>query len=581
MELNSQQKAAVETEAKRVLVEAAPGSGKTRVIIERIHYLIDSGVSPFEILCLTFTRNAAREMKERLENRIGSAAYKITIGTFHSIALDHLQRYSEFIGFKNNSTVYSDFEENYLLKETARDIGFHDGKSFKTITKKEINFCFYNFYNYGKQPDKYEAVYSLFQAFNYRCKENNSYTYGSILTEFRRLIPHISGFLSWKHIICDESQDNNSIQFSILELLSEVLESEMFLVSDMDQTIYEFRGSFPDYLLHHEESFNIFPLELNYRSDSNIVNSANSLIQNNHNRINKEILPDKISYHPLTFIKNMDSAEIVKLIKSLEDIFPDQSKAILARNHFLLKKISELLAEKEIEHSYIGKKSELVHSEDFRKFHAFLKLIINPYDNFSFLLIRDLLGLSRAEYNDIRLQAANAGLSHFKAWKIRRERTVFKDLIFNEQEHYLPNILSILFESLTNKMKCFKTVQFIQEWIDNNPKGTIHDYLKWLSLYDIHDELQPEEDKLQLMTFHAAKGLEWDLVLIAGMNEGILPSKQALINNEIESERRLCYVAITRAKENLILTIRPEKSEYHGKELIQKQSRFIKEMQDE
>ena len=268
-----------------------PGSGKTRCIVERTAYLLEHcKVSASEIALITFTRRAAGEMRERLEVRVGKQAYGLTIGTFHAIALSLLHRFGELIGFlAETSTVYGDFEEQFLLRDVAAEIGALKGKSWK-IPKKQVDAVFQNYYCTGEEPGEDDPVYNLFKIFIARCKENNSYTFGSLLTGFKLLLPRAAKYLHWKHLIVDESHDNDKLQWQLIEQIEQLLGCSLFIVSDPDQSIYSFRGSNPEYLVENEHKFDVFKLQTNYRSVPDIVQASNRLILYNKNRIEKTMM---------------------------------------------------------------------------------------------------------------------------------------------------------------------------------------------------------------------------------------------------------------------------------------------------
>jgi superfamily I DNA/RNA helicase len=292
-----------------------------------------------------------------------------------------------------------------------------------------------------------------------------------------------------------------------------------------------------------------------------------------------------IPINSVSTIRNMDSVGITNLIGSMvKDGISAGDIAVLGRNHFLLEKLSEAMTEAKIPHTYIGRKTALSNSEEFRRVHAFLKLMVNPYDNFSMLLIRELLGLSIAEFANIRVHASQNGMSHYQAWfDTHVELTPFGDILIAHKQY---NLLSLLAEmgELQWPFETKAIFSFVREWEEKNPWqrddcciGTLQSYLKWLATYDIQEEVNEDNTGINLMTVHAAKGLEWPVVIIAGCNEGVLPSKQAIKDNDIEGERRLAYVAWTRAEKQLLLTVRPEKKEYQGKLFESPASRFIEE----
>jgi DNA helicase-2/ATP-dependent DNA helicase PcrA len=242
-------------------------------------------------------------------------------------------------------------------------------------------------------------------------------------------------------------------------------------------------------------------------------------------------------------------------------------------------KLDQLLEEAHIEHRYIGKETKLTNSEEFRRFHAFLKLIVNPYDNFAFLLAKDILGISTEEYSEIRQKAAAEGESQLE---------IAKELVPGEVLEYMLHIVPLGDDlvDVTDAL-CFAfgmpfdvtpIMEFIGKYASDKKEPTIQGYLDWLATIDIQDEVKEDYEGLTLMTIHAAKGLEWETVIVAGCNEEIIPSKQAIREGNVEEERRLMYVAMTRARDTLILTVRPEAKELNGRVYENPVSRFIGEI---
>jgi len=581
MSLDQQQQAAVKTDSRRALVLAGAGSGKTRVLIERIAHLIEEKkASPYEVMAFTFTRRAAGEIKTRLHERIGGAAYRVTLGTMHALALSMINRFGDVIGLKSKAvTVYSQFEEDFLLKEVAKDMGLHNGKAWK-VKKGDVDAVFNAYYQRGVEPEEEGAIKDLFHAFIQRCRENNSMTYGGLLVGLRLLIPTLARYLHIKHILVDEVQDIDHLQWAIILEMERAFNASLFVVGDVDQSIYEWRGAAPKYLVDHQSEFDIYRLEMNYRSRHGIVIAANSLIENNKDRITKTMAVIRVGTNDDALVmKNMDSASLVNdaFIKAVTGVIGNA--AILARNHALLQKLDRLMEEAETPHQYVGKNSALTNSEPFRRFHAFLKLAVNPYDNFSFLLIKDVIGISSDKYGRIRVRAAERGESHFQAW-MATSSDAATDLFLHAVDIIDPSGLPAFLDFAE-----FVNYQFPElspeamAFINNNPigDGSIAAYLSWLATYEIQDEIKEDRQGIMLMTIHAAKGLEWPAVLIAGCNEGIIPSKQSIASGDIEAERRLFYTAMTRAKDRLVITIRPEREENNGGIYESPASRFVQE----
>lgn len=574
IELNKQQKIAVETESKRALVLASAGSGKTRVLTERIAHLIENKkVSPYEILAITFTRLAAGEMRERLNIRLGGACTGINVGTMHAFALKVIHQFCEQLNLRSNSTVYSEWEEDVIIRDVAASMGALKGKTWK-IPKRDIYNLFQGYYQTGSEPDDDLPGHNVFKGVMARFRENNALSYGNLLIDLRALIPILGQHLNIKYIFVDEIQDNDALQWSIIEEMCSVFHASLFVVGDIDQAIFSFRGACPEYLVKHQNTFDIYHLSNNYRSIRSIVECVNRLIKNNTLRIDHSMISTIESDVVPDLIKNMDTDAIVDYLNDPKRPQPD---AILSRNHFLLQKLSKHLSEAGILHNYVGRQSKLTNTEAFRRFNAFLKLRVNPFDNFSFLLIKDLIGVTMEEYTQIRIKAATRMVSHFQAWKSKNTDSDWYREFFSwdSDNDDAGMCLNVLADLLDNDFEFALSYTFATNNLPASNK--LQDYLDWLAVYDIQDEVVSQCDVLQLMTIHAAKGLEWPNVMVIGCNEDLIPSKQAIKNDDIESERRLFYVAITRAQEGLILAVRPEIKEYHGKVYANPISRFVDE----
>jgi superfamily I DNA/RNA helicase len=565
MNLSQEQQAAAYTNSKRALIIAGAGSGKSRTLVSRVEYLIkEKNVSPYEVAAITFTRLAAKELVKRLEKAIGSGAKKIIASTIHGMALNYLQRFGELIGLRPGKiTVYGSFEEEFLLKEVAKELGYHTGKAWKGVKKGDIIAGFHDFYTTGSWRPECDKEIEIMKAFFSRCKENNALTYGTILTEFKRLIPYIWKFMGLRHVLCDEVQDNDPLQWQILNDICNACNASLFAVGDPRQSIYSFRGADPEYLIRNKHLFDIYNLKDNYRSSANIVEAANNLIGHNGGELGEPMRAIRGQICPLVIRHNMDSETIANSLKNDKNEFP--GVAVLARNHWLLEKLSRLLTESNIKHEYIGKKTAMTRSEPFRKFHAFLKLIVNPFDNFSFLLIKDYLGLSQEEYSDIRMQSCVAYSSHFETWKALTDKDTYtwqKWLKISENGDMASVIdwmKDVEFDFDTEHI-----FEFVYSWILDHYDGTIAQYLDWLAVWDISDEIKDDTEGLLLCTFHASKGLEFPTVIIAGLNEEIFPSKQSISKGELKDELRLCYVAVTRSVDQLIMTSRPVEQDEDG-----------------
>jgi len=577
MNLSTEQQKVVESESKKLLCIAPSGAGKTRTMISRIQHLIENcQVSPYDICCVTFTRRAAGEIKDRLMKEIGIPATRITAGTMHGIALNYLQTYGELVGLKPGKiTVYSNWEENFLLKDVAMELGYHNGRSWKNVKKGEVDAAFKVYYTHGVTDLNYVHANEVMNAFFARCHENNALTYGMILTKFLKLIPKISKFLTLQHIMGDECQDMNPLQWNILNTLCSACNAAQFVIGDFRQCIFSFQGSDPEYLIRNQHLFDVYNLTDNYRSSANIVDAANQLIEHCGVSIGEPMRAVREQIAPIVVRYKMDSTALVKGIKMGGNTF-DGNVAILARNHWMLEKLSTLLTEANIKHEYIGKKSKLVRSEEFRIFHSFLKLIVNEFDNFSFLLIRQYLELSAQEYADLRWDATVEYQSHFSAWKATPDKDSYtwQKWLKSSESSDMATVIDWM-KDIDFGFDTEPIFDFVYAWILDHYDGTIDGYLNWLATFDVSDEIKEDVEGLQLLTAHSSKGLEFSTVILIGLNEGIFPSKQSITRNDLSEETRLMYVAMTRAENQLILTSRPLKKD--DNEIKNPVSRFIKQ----
>lgn len=359
-------------------------------------------------------------------------------------------------------------------------------------------------------------------------------------------------------------------------------------------SIYEWRGAVPDYLIQNQDAFRIFRIESNYRSAAGIVDAANRLIEHNSKRLPKTMVPAVVGPggDEVMVRENVDSEAVVDLITDPVPL----DVTVLARNHIFLEKMSSILRARGVAHVYVGQKTALTNSEGFRRFHAFLKLLVNPYDNFSFLLIRERIALGDGAYSTIRRAAADRGTSHLQAWLDGGAEGAFADFFRSDfirdslmaavhQLTMMSSGASPYFADPWPRVFLEDTIQFVYAWLLENPvaswegENPIRCYLDWLAVYDIQDEIPIERvPGITLSTIHAAKGLEWPTVLVAALNEGVLPSAHCAKDpGQLEAERRLAYVAFTRARDLLVMAIRPEESESGGRIYKNPASRFVAE----
>jgi DNA helicase-2/ATP-dependent DNA helicase PcrA len=530
-------------------------------------------------------------MKERLELLIGKDARKLTIGTMHSVALNLIKRYAEQSGLFSykNVSVYGEFEESFLIKNEALNLGYFDKGKWKKAKLKDIENELLGVYSAMKTESE-TASGTIVKGLRVALKENNALTHGEILLRFLESLPEMAPFLNFKHIMCDEVQDNDLTQREVILKLAELCNASVFVVGDISQCIFGWRGASPESMIQDSQSFEVHTLPFNYRSDPDITDAANKLISNNKLKLPVEIEAARPSdrNNGVAHLKCMDSMAVAGTIKhhiDNNDLKPEDV-AILGRNHYLLAKISKCLTELGVEHTYLGKKSSEFKTEWFCSVNAMLRLAANPLDNFAFAVSRPYLGVNDDQYRAIRDKAAKEYISHSAAYQALGFGFVdvgslfsFSEMVETAHGNFAVKSTKGIYEADTAKALAL-------EWLENNQKykdvpfsESGPAYLEWLSFFEIADEKKPESKGVQVMTIHGSKGLEFPVVFVVGMNEGILPHKNSYTESELEAERRLAYVAVTRAKNMLFLCVRPERKEdENGKITENPESRFIGEM---
>lgn len=582
-ELNQEQRAAVLAREKEVLVLAGAGSGKTRTLVERVAHLIEHGASGYEIVCTTFTRAAAGEMRARLEARIGREARKVTISTFHGLGLGLLKKYGHHIGLRyGNLTVYTPLETETLIQHCGEQLGLYAKGKWKH-GKKALDDMFATLERSGEKIGTALPYYPVLQAFEAACRQNNAMPYYGLIHGLIKLAEDgkVCEFTNWNHFLVDEVQDMDTAQWrALVGMLEHRPDSELYAVGDLSQSIYGFRGAVPEHLqaLIDESKLTVYELRNNYRSVPAIVDAANNLISHNtgHRVITMQAMREPAP-HALARLMDADSAELADYIARQNWPHPP---VVLCRNNRMLDKLSQELTARDVPHKRIGKQSTALHSPLFVKANAALKCIVNPFDETAFLMAHKGLGVDAGGYAKIRIQAAEEGKSGFEVYRESLDvdsLTVMptEDSPMKEALEWFASGGGYRFDPQDGDGPEY--CAWLGDYATQHPTDTIADYLDWLALVDVQDEMpaKDEEPGILLMTCHASKGLEFPCVILAGCNEGVMPSKQAAKAGEagIEDERRLMYVAVTRAMQTLILAVRPEKEG-----LGESPSRFLTEL---
>lgn len=542
------QQQAIDCNAESMLLIAGAGSGKTATLTARIQRLVSEGVSPSSILCLTFTRKAANELKERLAKLIGSSSSKkIWAGTFHSISYRILSQWGSKIGYQTDSgksiTVITPEESEDLLKEIIKAYKY-DG-TLKSISEARSVLA-----HDGTEPEDLN-IKRIIGEYHARLKECNAVDFDLLLLEVQKLFkayPAALEFYQTKfdHIFVDEYQDTDQVQYNLHEILKP---KHLFCVGDSDQAIYGWRGASIGIILAFEEAHTgaeVIKLEECFRCADVIVGRANSLIENNKNRIEKTLI-GATGNEGVFEVANESTPDFIAEYISEFMAFENPAQiAVVARTHRALEAIELACRGVALDVLRVGKATAEVEAEEtFQFMRAYLRLQLNPRDNIAFLTA-NRIGF-RQELKEIWKHANMHGCSWYESYGDIEPITPEQSLL----EFYAAACAYIEAEP----------VQSVIEYMEHFWPGiTADDFLTAYQLRDSQLELEKKNnDKITLITAHAAKGLEWDNVLIVDFDEGRFPSKMALKSDNLEEERRLAYVAFTRARNRLLIFRNAEK----------------------
>lgn len=599
--LTDAQRKAVETEATQAVVVAGAGSGKTRVLTRRVlHLLRDKSVSPSEVMVVTFTRKAAGELQARLMVGLDSPGADVPhlldglrCGTFHSLAFDFLRAGADHLGYDQKTlTVVEPDDADELLKQVCRDLGYlkANGKWKSGFSWKQVNGLREAMYCQpsGSALSISGSIVQMHVLREYwsRLKQLNALDYGLILTECLALFKKQKGGQSeswskmnfhWvRHILVDEAQDCNPVQHEFIKAFSPP--ASVFLVGDYRQSIYGFRGAEPKLMRNAFPDAEIITLSRTFRCADQIIEAATCLIDRDPSCPNPMV--GATGRAGETRVWPGRSATLKGLIIGVRRTggFAYSDIAVLARNHRTLNRLGDILGEVDIPFHHVGTSFDVCKSEPFKVILAALKLVVNPRDDLAFARLRKVFGLSDAEYGGLRTIAAERGVSHWEECQradlvIERRGVAFLRPLLDAEPGDDATALVNGIEGFIDDDYPALVATF---WMNHCSDMTVAQALQWFSLRDSQDDLA-EGDVVTLSTVHAAKGLEWPVVIVWGLNEGTFPSSQSLKDDKaVQEERRVCYVAFTRAKEALYVHYRrAEDQSERGK--IQLPSRFLSE----
>ena len=624
-DLNPAQREAVLHVDGPLLVVAGAGSGKTRVLTHRVAHLIGAhGVKPNEILAITFTNKAATEMRERLERMLGHTARAIWILTFHAACGRILRREAERLGYRSTFTIYDQADQVRLVKACLEELG----KDPKRFTPRGIHSQISNAKNQLISPDEYTArvssfwdqtvaeVYELYQRRLYR---SNAVDFDDILMLTVQVLERFPEARerwqrAFRHVLVDEYQDTNHAQYRFLQLIAEK-HRNVFAVGDPDQSIYAFRGADIRNILDFERDFGgagVIALEQNYRSTNSILEAANAVIDNNRDRKPKRLWSELGDGDPVEVVEVEDehaearfvAAEIARHVESGTSA---SEVAIFYRTNAQSRVLEDVLVRQGVPYQVIGG-PRFYERAEIRDAVAYLAVLNNSDDAVSLMRIAnrprrgigdtsiqrmvvhaDALGISLWEAT---ADPETAGVASASARAIRGFRTMMESLMASAQELAVDELVQAVLER-SGTIEAYEAERTIeargrienleelvgsaQEYRRRAEEPSLSGFLEEVQLQSDQDTLATDEAQVTLMTIHNAKGLEYRVVFLIGMEEGIFPHARSIEDNDVEEERRLAYVGMTRAMERLTLTHTTARSLY-GRREYNLPSRFLDEL---
>ena len=625
--LNDKQKEAVLNTEGPCLVIAGAGSGKTKVLTHKITYLMSENyIKPWNILAITFTNKAANEMKERVENLVGDAAKDMWIGTFHSICVRILRKYIDRLGFDHSFLIFDTSDQRTLIKECMKTLKIDD----KMFTDRSILSEISNGKNEMLEPKAYQVKYAgdyrkeiigkVYELYQHRLKENNAIDFDDIINYTIKILQENEDALDYytnkfQYILVDEYQDTNKAQFTLVTILASKY-GNITVVGDNDQGIYSFRGADISNILNFEKDFpgaKLIKLEQNYRCTGNILKAANSVIKHNENKYEKKLWTENDEGSlPIIHKANDEYDEgryIVEEINHLrrEEYFKYSDFVVLYRMNSQSRAIEEILRREGIPYKIVGG-LKFYERKEIKDIISYLRLIYNFSDNISLrrIINEPKRGIGKTSIDNISEISEKTGLSMFDVIKhadeygLNRVKANADDFIKTIEELRGKiedlSISELIKETLDktgyvraleqeNTTEAETRIENLEEFLtvaiefeEEEAENTLADFLEGITLSSDIDGMEDSEDSVTLMTLHSAKGLEFPVVFLVGMEEGIFPGNKSIGEpKELEEERRLFYVGITRAKQYLYLTCAKKRTIF-GSTSYNQISRFINEI---
>ncbi len=628
--LNDKQYEAVVNTEGPCLVIAGAGSGKTKVLTHKIAYLIgNKGVKPWNILAITFTNKAANEMKERIANIVGDDAKDIWMGTFHSICVRILRKFIDRIGFDSSFIIFDTSDQKTLVKGCLKDLAIDDKLFNDRAVLSEIS----NAKNEMLDPDQYavrangdfrkEKIATVYELYQKRLKENNAVDFDDIINYAIKILeenPDILEYYSnkFQYVLVDEYQDTNKSQFTLVTMLAS-RNGNITVVGDNDQGIYSFRGADISNILNFERDFpgtKIIKLEQNYRCTGNILKAANAVIKNNEVKYKKELWTQNEEGNlPKVYQADNEYDEATYIVEQIEHLKREEyykysDFAVLYRMNTQSRAIEDILRRENIPYKIVGG-LKFYERKEIKDTIAYLRLIQNGNDNLSLkrIINEPKRGIGKTSLDKVEQIAEASGNSMYEVIKkadefglnrvflnSREFVNVIEELKSKKDELSVSELIKLTLKKTgyTKALEAENTIEaenrianldelltvaieFEEEFAENS----LSEFLEGITLSSDLDNMEEQEDSVTLMTLHSAKGLEFPVVFLVGMEEGIFPGYQSMMDpQELEEERRLCYVGITRAKENLFLTCSKQRTVF-GSTSYNPVSRFLNEIPED
>ena len=628
--LNDKQYEAVVNTEGPCLVIAGAGSGKTKVLTHKIAYLMgEKNILPWNILAITFTNKAAKEMKERIELLVGDAAKDMWVGTFHSICVRILRKFIDRIGFDSSFIIFDSSDQKTMIKQILKDLQLDD----KIFTDRSVMSEISNAKNEMLEPDTYavkahgdfrkEKIAEVYERYQKRLKENNAIDFDDIINYTIKILMENLDVLQYysnkfEYILVDEYQDTNKSQFTLVTMLASK-HGNITAVGDNDQGIYSFRGADISNILNFEKDFpgtKIIKLEQNYRCTGNILKVANAVIKNNEVKYDKKLWTENdVGNLPKVFSADNEYDEGRYIAEQIEHLIREEKYkysdfAVLYRMNTQSRAIEEILRREAIPYKIVGG-LKFYERKEIKDIISYLRLVQNPADNLSLnrVINEPKRGMGKTSLDKIAQIAEENNISMYQVIKnaeayglnrvylnSREFIDCMESIIAKKDELTISELVKKILKDTgytralenENTIEAENRIANLEEFLnvavefeEESADNGLSDFLEGITLSSDLDNMEEAEESVTLMTLHSAKGLEFPVVFLVGMEEGIFPGYKSIgEQKELEEERRLCYVGVTRAKENLFLTNSKQRTTF-GSTTHNPPSRFLQEIPKE